>query len=119
MPRRLVAIVAALVALTLWAPAGASAGDCGGADLVPAADNLTAVGQATLCLLNEKRAANGVAALTETARLTSASLGYSRRMVDQAFCAHESPDGGTLVDRLSGAGYLVGDAWVVGENLGW
>jgi uncharacterized protein YkwD len=119
MPRRLAAIAAALAALALWAPAGASAGDCQGADLVPAADNLAAAGQATLCLLNEKRAANGLAALTENARLTSASVGYSRRMVDQAFFAHESPDGGTLVDRLTSAGYRLDDAWVVGENLGW
>jgi uncharacterized protein YkwD len=117
--RRLLAIAAALATLALCAPAGASADDCGGADLVPAADNLSAAGQATLCLLNEQRAANGVAALTVNARLTSASAGYSQRMVDQAFFAHESPDGGTLVDRLTGAGYLVDDAWVVGENLGW
>ena len=94
--RRLLAIAAALAALALCAPAGASADDCGGADLVPAADNLAAAGQATLCLLNEQRAANGVAALTMNARLTRASAGYSQRMVDQAFFAHESPDSGTL-----------------------
>ena len=41
-------------------------------------------------------------------------------MVAQGFFAHESPDGGTLVERLTGAGYLGDDdAWVVGENIGW
>jgi hypothetical protein len=41
-------------------------------------------------------------------------------MVSQGFFAHESPDGGTLVDRLTAVGYLGGDAaWVVGENIGW
>jgi hypothetical protein len=41
-------------------------------------------------------------------------------MVQQAFFAHESPDGGTLVQRLTGVGYLHGgDDWVVGENIGW
>ena len=41
-------------------------------------------------------------------------------MVAQGFFAHESPDGGTLVDRLTAVGYLGGDdAWVVGENIGW
>ena len=41
-------------------------------------------------------------------------------MVGQGFFDHQSPDGGTLVDRLTGAGYLGGDdAWVVGENIGW
>jgi uncharacterized protein YkwD len=72
-----------------------------------------------LCLLNQERAANGVAPLAENARLTSASVGYSRQMVDEAFFAHEAPDGATLVDRLTGAGYPVDDALVVGENIGW
>jgi uncharacterized protein YkwD len=120
MPRRRLATVAALAALALCAPATASADDCAGADLVPAADNVVLVGQATLCLLNDQRAAHGVDALAENAALTSASTGYSQRMVAQRFFDHESPDGGTLVERLTGAGYLGDDdAWVVGENIGW
>jgi len=120
MPRRRLAAVAALAALALCAPATAHADDCAGADLVPAADNVAVVGQATLCLLNQQRAAQGIGALVENAALSSASTGYSQRMVAQGFFAHESPDGGTLVGRLTGAGYLGGDdAWVVGENIGW
>jgi uncharacterized protein YkwD len=117
--RRLVAVAAALAALALCAPAAASADDCAGADVVPAADNLAVVSQATLCLLNQQRAANGVPALAQNAKLTNASAGYSQRMVDEAFFAHEAPDGDTLVDRLTGAGYAVDDALVVGENIGW
>jgi uncharacterized protein YkwD len=117
--RRLVAVAAALAALALCVPATAAADDCAGADVLPAADNLAVVGQATLCLLNEQRAANGVRPLTENAKLTNASAGYSQRMVDEAFFAHEAPDGDTLVDRLTGAGYAVDDALVVGENIGW
>jgi len=120
MPRRRLAAVAALAALSLCAPAAARADDCAGADVVPAADNVAVVGQATLCLLNQQRAAQGIGALVENAALSSASTGYSQRMVAQGFFAHESPDGGTLVGRLTGAGYLGGDdAWVVGENIGW
>jgi uncharacterized protein YkwD len=120
MPRRRLATVAALAALALCAPATARADDCAGADVVPAADNFAVVEQATLCLVNQQRAANGVGALVENGTLTSASAGYSQRMIAQGFFAHESPDGGTLVDRLTGAGYLGGDdAWVVGENIGW
>jgi hypothetical protein len=78
MPRcRLAA--AALVTLGLCVPAGAQASECAGADLAPAADNLAAVGQAMLCLLNEQRATEGAAPLTEDRRLTTASVGYSRR----------------------------------------
>jgi uncharacterized protein YkwD len=117
--RRLVAVAAALAALALCAPATAAADDCAGADVVPAANNLAVVSQATLCLLNEQRADNGVRPLSENAKLTNASAGYSQRMVDEAFFAHEAPDGDTLVDRLTGAGYAVDDALVVGENIGW
>jgi uncharacterized protein YkwD len=120
MSRRRLATVAAFAALAVWAPATAQADDCAGADVVPAADNIAVVGQATLCLLNQRRAAQGVGALVENATLSGASTGYSQRMVAQSFFAHESPDGGTLVGRLTGAGYLGGDdAWVVGENIGW
>ena len=120
MVRRRLAAVAALAALALCAPATAHADDCAGADVVPAADNVVVVGQATLCLLNQQRAAKGVGPLVESAALSTASAGYSQRMVSQGFFAHESPDGGTLVDRLTAVGYLGGDAaWVVGENIGW
>ena len=120
MVRRRLAAVAALAALALCAPATAQADDCAGADVVPAADNVAVVGQATLCLLNQQRAANGIGPLVENAALTTASAGYSQRMVAQGFFAHESPDGGTLVQRLTAVGYLGGDdAWVVGENIGW
>jgi uncharacterized protein YkwD len=111
-------VAVALFALAL--PAGATAADCPGADAVPAADNLRAIGQTTLCLVNEQRAARGITSLRENARLSSASARYSQRMVAEAFFAHESPDGATLVERLSSAGYLDGgDGWVVGENIGW
>src|SRR5215467_2697572 len=98
--RRLVAVASALAALALSAPAAASASDCAGADLVPAPGNLGAVGQATLCLLNQQRAASDVAPLTANRKLTAASTDYSQRMVDQSFFDHEAPDGDTLVDRL-------------------
>ena len=120
MVRRRLAAVAALAALALCAPATARADDCAGADVVPAADNVVVVGQATLCLLNQQRAANGIVPLVENAALSTASAGYSQRMVAQGFFGHESPDGGTLVQRLTDAGYLGDDdAWVVGENIGW
>jgi uncharacterized protein YkwD len=120
MVRRRLAAVAALAALALCAPATAHADDCAGADVVPAADNVAVVGQATLCLLNQQRAANGIGPLVENAALSTASAGYSQRMVAQGFFGHESPDGGTLVQRLTAAGYLGDDdAWVVGENIGW
>jgi uncharacterized protein YkwD len=120
MHRRCTVVIALLVALALGAPAGAGAADCPGADAVPAADNLPAIGQATLCLVNDQRAAHGIKGLRVNARLSGASSGYSQRMVAQAFFDHQAPDGTTLVQRLTSVGYLNGgDDWVVGENIGW
>src|SRR5215210_6186604 len=118
--RRAVTLLATVAALTLAAPAGAQAADCPGADLLPAADNLAQVGQATLCLLNNERAAQGLRPVTEAAGLTQPSRAYSAQMVAQSFFAHEAPDGSTLVDRLTAVGYIApnGD-WTVGENIAW
>jgi uncharacterized protein YkwD len=114
------AILAFAFALALCSPGLAAAADCPGADVVPAADNLAAIGQATLCLVNDQRAAHGLPGLLVNARLSGASSAYSQRMVAQAFFNHQAPDGTTLVKRLTSVGYLDGgDDWVVGENIGW
>jgi uncharacterized protein YkwD len=122
-PRRAVTLLAtAVVALAAPAGAHASAGDaaCPGADLVPAAGNLAQVGQATLCLLNNERAAARLRPLAYSAALTQPSAAYSTRMVSEDFFAHESPDGTTLESRLTAAGYISPDGdWFVGENLAW
>jgi len=119
--RRAAALAIALAALALAAPAGASAADCPGADLVPDADNLGQVADATVCLLNAERAAGGLGSVSRNGALDQASMSFSQRMVAEAFFAHNSPDGGTLVDRLTGSGYLGGGgaAWAVGENIAW
>jgi uncharacterized protein YkwD len=121
-PRFTAALGTALVVLALATPAGASAaGDCPNADLLPTADNMADINQATLCLLNAERAANGLGALTENASLSRASLAFSQQMVDQSFFAHEAPDGTDLVARLTAVGYLgnTGGDWSVGENIAW
>jgi Cysteine-rich secretory protein family len=64
-------------------------------------------------------AAQGLAPLTESQELMRAAAAYSQRMVAEAFFGHDSPDGGTLVDRLRAVGYLGGAPWAVGENIAW
>src|SRR3954465_8085312 len=108
----------------LAAPAGAhaSAQDaaCPGADAVPTAATIAQASQATLCLLNNERAAAGLHPVAEAQGLTQLSAAYSARMVAARFFAHVSPDGGTLVDRLTAAGYIAPDGdWTVGENIAW
>jgi uncharacterized protein YkwD len=121
--RRAIALLAAAVS-ALAAPAGAhaSAQDaaCPGADQVPTAGTMAQASQATLCLLNNERAVAGLHPVAETPGLTQPSAAYSARMVAENFFAHVSPDGGTLVDRLTAARYIDpnGD-WTVGENIAW
>jgi uncharacterized protein YkwD len=119
-PRRVLALITAVAGLTLAAPAGAQAADCANADAVPDGSNVTAVGQATLCLLNNERAAHGLAPLSEAAGLTAPSQAYSARMVRESFFAHVAPDGSSLTGRLIAAGYIARDGdWTVGENIAW
>jgi uncharacterized protein YkwD len=121
--RRAVTFLATAV-VALAAPAGAHASAqtaaCAGADLEPNAGNLAQVSQATLCLLNDERAAAGLRPLQYSAALTVPSAAYSTKMVTENFFAHESPDGTTLTSRLTAAGYIAPDGdWFVGENLAW
>src|SRR3954462_1192523 len=122
--RRRAATLLATAVVALAAPAGAHASAqtaaCPGADVVPAAGNLAQISQATLCLLNDERAAAGLRPLQYSAALTVPSAAYSTKMVTQNFFAHESPDGSTLTSRLTAAGYIDPDGdWFVGENLAW
>lgn len=122
--RRRAATLLATALVALAAPAGAHASaqtaPCAGADLVPDAGNLAQVGQATLCLLNDERAAAGLRPLAFSAALTQPSAAYSTRMISENFFAHESPDGSTLESRLTAARYIAPDGdWFVGENLAW
>jgi uncharacterized protein YkwD len=121
--RRAIAFLATAAA-ALAAPAGAhaSAQDaaCPGADAVPTAATIAQASQATLCLLNNERAAAGLHPVVESPGLTQPSAAYSARMVAERFFAHVSPDGGTLVDRLTAARYIAPDGdWTVGENIAW
>jgi uncharacterized protein YkwD len=119
MLRRRLALTAAVAGLALAAPASALA-DCAGADVTPDAGNLVAAGQTTLCLVNQERAANGLGAVSEDARLTAASTAFSNRMVAEQFFDHVAPDGSTLVQRLTTVGYIVDGAdWSAGENIAW
>src|SRR3954468_6332942 len=121
--RRAIAFLATAAA-ALAAPAGAQASAqdaaCPGADAVPTAATIAQASQATLCLLNNERAAAGLHPVAEAQGLTQPSAAYSARMVAERFFAHVSPDGGTLVDRLTAARYIAPDGdWTVGENIAW
>jgi uncharacterized protein YkwD len=117
-PRNALTIALAMTALV---PAHAAAATCPGADLAPTASNVATVEQATLCLLNEQRAAAGLPAVTRNAQLDAASRAHSQDMVARKYFAHDTPDGGSFLDRETTAGYISDDllSWNAGENIAW
>jgi uncharacterized protein YkwD len=125
MSRARTPILLALACAALLVPAGAAAAQspsspCAGADTLAIAGNEAAMDQATLCLLNQQRAAAGLPALTENPQLDQASTAYSHLMVAESFFDHVSPQGSTMVKRLTAVGYLPGSgSWAAGENIAW
>jgi uncharacterized protein YkwD len=108
----LVAVVLAL----LLVPAPAQASACADADLVPTHDTLQEVAVSAICLANEERAARALRPLQWHPGLHFPAMAYAERMVREGFFAHESPEGGTVADRL--AAYRESGADVA-ENLAW
>jgi uncharacterized protein YkwD len=111
-----------LACVALATPAGASAATaCADADLMPAKDNVPALRDATLCLLNVQRSSHGLKALAPSPQLRKVAQNYSRAMVRQRFFDHVSPGGTTLLSRVrAGTTYLSGVSdYSLGENIGW
>jgi uncharacterized protein YkwD len=145
-PRKLLLIAIALVALALPATAQArytaqrvaqarvalghnpvtvaraaqAPANCANADLVPTAGNLDAVRGAIVCLHNQIRARNGLPLLKGNTKLRRAAESHSAEMVAKRYFDHTSPAGSTMVDRILDSGYVRADqGWVLGENLEW
>jgi hypothetical protein len=72
----------------------------------------------TLCLLNERRAREGVPPLRLEPRLQLAAQRYAQEMVDGRFFEHDSPAGTDPQERILMAGYP-SHAASSGENLAW
>jgi uncharacterized protein YkwD len=112
------AFATALVASLALAAPSAQAANCPGADQLPLLSTTASAKAATLCLLNEERAANGIAPLRSQPTLEAAATSYAQSMVDQRFFAHVNPSGQTIDERL--ASYITGTrSYTIGENLAW
>ena len=112
---RLMTLTALAVAL---GPAASSAMACANADARAGEASGRKLARATLCLLNEERAARGLSPLRRSRRLSRAARAHTRDMVQRRFFRHVSRHGG-FVARVSRTGYLNASSWLIGENLGW
>lgn len=64
--------------------------------------------------VNNFRIAEGLAPLRHQVKLAKAAQEYAQRMAAEGFFNHNDPQGKTVLDRVTGAGY----SWaIVGENL--
>jgi uncharacterized protein YkwD len=124
-PRLLLALVLAICAVVVLPSAAADAakrkakGECANAHVEPAAGNLADVRAAVLCLHNRDRAAHGLPALRENAKLRRAADGHSADMVAQSYFAHDSLSGADMAERILRTGYARGRGWSLGENIAW
>ena len=109
-------LLIATTAAALLVPVSSAFADCAGGDLMPDASNAPQVADATLCLINEQRAAVGARPLVADDTLSAASTAYAADMVARSFFDHQSPDGVTLDDRLARVGYSYD---IAGENIAW
>lgn len=76
--------------------------------------------RATVCVINQRRAARGLRRLRLNRRLSKAAVWHSHDMVHRHYFAHVSRSGHDIVDRLRRARYIQrGFSWMVGENLAW
>jgi uncharacterized protein YkwD len=120
MTSRSTALTAALMATTLLAAPSSASAACAGRDVAPTQSNAAKVRHATLCLLNQQRAAHGLRKLRSSGKLRSAAQAYTWAMVRNDFFDHVSPGGSTLMTRVRSTAYLSSArGWALGENIAW
>ncbi len=92
-----------------------------GATLRPGPEDIEAVREATLCLINRERVSHGERALTLNGKLQHAAQGHSESMASNDYFSHEGPGGSTPLSRMRAAGYIYSSkiGYEVGENIAW
>ena len=84
------------------------------AELSASLGDLAHVRKAMVARVNAERAALGLPGVVENSALDRAAQSHADDMIRKSYFGHESPDGGTLLNRAARAGYA---ATALGENL--
>ncbi|HEX4106760.1 MAG TPA: CAP domain-containing protein [Solirubrobacteraceae bacterium] len=93
---------------------------CPGDTDTPTASNVAEIETATICLINQQRAAAGLVTLSTNSPLTLAAQLHDQDMITDDYFAHDSLNGTTFLQRLQQVGYVQSDlGYAVGENLAW
>jgi uncharacterized protein YkwD len=118
--RLAMALLTACAVIAAAAPIASAAPRCARADLRPGQIGAKALGKATRCMINRRRAAHGLRLLRRDHRLAVAARRHSRDMVAHRYFAHDSRSGGGFSARIAGTGWMRDRrSWSVGENLAW
>lgn len=125
-PCLLAAFIGACATIALLAPASSSAtagepvahaaSACPGAAARISKASPSKLRSALLCLVNRKRAKNGLKALRLDRKLQRAAGRHARDMVENDYFAHQREGGPDLTERLDRVGWN-GEAW--GENIAY
>jgi uncharacterized protein YkwD len=100
------------------APAAASACQRDGAQ--PRELTVKEARAAVVCLINQRRKANGVRKLRDDSRLERAAQGHSNAMDKGNFFSHIGPGGSSPQSRAQNAGYMAGaSSWGIAEVIRW
>jgi uncharacterized protein YkwD len=98
----------------------APAAPCQGANLIPSASNTAVVDAATLCLINQVRAANRLRPLRANRELQAVATGQAEDMVRENYFGDDSPSGQTPAARIASTRYPAHAARLVtAQNIGW
>jgi uncharacterized protein YkwD len=116
-PASLVAVAALALAT---APGATARPACQSGHARPPAATKRAVVDATVCLLNQRRAQHGLGRLRLSRPLALAASRHASDMARRDYFAHVSLGGANFVERIRRTGYLrAARTWLVGENLAW
>jgi uncharacterized protein YkwD len=94
---------------------------CQNTQTTPTSENLQAIREATLCLINQERARNNEPPLQVNQQLQQAAQSHSEQMIGENYFAHISPAGETPLQRITVTGYLPNSqvGYTIGENIAW
>jgi len=104
------------------AHASSSAPACAGEDSSPNGHNDALIDSATLCLMNEIRAAHQLPALRFNASLGRIASGQARDMVRGHYFGDQSISGRSPLSRILASGYVAHQAKLhlhAAQNIGW
>jgi uncharacterized protein YkwD len=119
-PRTRLASALACGVIAALATAAPAAAFCPDAETLASEQGTAQLEESLRCLINERRATEGLAPVRPESRLRDAAQRHSEEMVGGGYFAHDTPSGVSFIDRIVATGYTRGaGSWLVGENLVW